>query len=73
MRRYLMDGRITLPGGVGLQNGQQIRLLKELSLGPHTFTVRANDNVNNAGVSSVTFTIIVTPQSIQDEIGRAHV
>src|SRR6266700_7638784 len=63
-----VDGATTLPGGVGLQNGQQIRLLKELSLGPHTFTVLANDNVNNAGVSSVTFTIIVTPQSIQDDV-----
>jgi hypothetical protein len=63
-----MDGKTTLPGGVGLQNGQQIHLLRELSLGTHTFTVVANDNVNNAGTSSVTFTIIVTPQSIQDDV-----
>jgi hypothetical protein len=63
-----MDGATTLPGGVGLQNGQRIRLLRELSLGTHTFTVTANDNVNNAGTSSVTFTIIVTPQSIKDDV-----
>jgi len=63
-----MDGATTLPGGVGLQNGQRIRLLRELSLGAHTFIVAAQDNVNNAGTSSVTFNIIVTPQSIEDDV-----
>jgi hypothetical protein len=63
-----MDGRTSLPGGVGLQNGQQIRLLKELLLGSHTFTVVAADNLNNTGTASVTFTIIVTPASIIDDV-----
>jgi hypothetical protein len=63
-----MDGATTLPGGIGLQNGQRIRLLRELSLGTHTFTVAAQDNVNNAGTASVTFNIIVTPQSIKDDV-----
>jgi hypothetical protein len=63
-----MDGRTSLPGGVGLQNGQQIRLLKELLLGSHTFTVAAADNLNNTGTASVTFTIVVTPASIIDDV-----
>jgi hypothetical protein len=63
-----MDGATTLPGGGSLQNGQQIHLLTDLLLGTHTFNVTANDNVNNVGTSSVTFTIIVTPQSIMDDV-----
>jgi hypothetical protein len=63
-----MDGRITLPGGVGLQSGQPINLLTELALGTHTFSVTATDNVNNTGTNSVTFTIIVTTDSIKCDV-----
>ncbi|HEX7959742.1 MAG TPA: hypothetical protein VF493_07475, partial [Terriglobales bacterium] len=65
-----MDGKTSLPGGVGLQSGQQIRLLKELLLGQHTFTVSATDNVNNTSTASVTFTIVVTAQSIIDDVAQ---
>ncbi len=65
-----MDGATTLPGGVGLQNGQAISLLTELVLGSHTFNVKSVDKVGNAGSTSVTFTIIVTPDSIKDDVGQ---
>jgi hypothetical protein len=63
-----MDNATTLPGGVGLQSGQPIKLLTELTLGSHTFSVSATDNVNNVGTSSVTFTVIVTSRSIMDDV-----
>jgi hypothetical protein len=63
-----MDGAATLLGGVGLQNGQPIKLLTELSLGSHVFTVAAADNVGNTSNSSVNFTIIVNPRSIEDDV-----
>jgi hypothetical protein len=62
-----MDGSTTLAGH-GLASGQAIWLLVELPLGPHTFKVAAVDNVGNADSSSVTFNIIVTPASIQDDV-----
>ncbi len=63
----LMDNATTLANH-GLQSGQEISLLKELSLGAHTFTINALDNVANAGSTSVTFTIIVTAESIKDDV-----
>jgi polyhydroxyalkanoate synthesis regulator phasin len=63
-----MDNSATLPGNVGLQNGQPISILNELALGTHTFTVNAADNIGNSGATSVTFSVIVTAQSIQDDI-----
>lgn len=65
-----MDGATTLPGGVGLQSGQAIRLLKELNLGTHTFLVSATDNVNNSSAASVSFSIVVTAASIIDDVGQ---
>jgi hypothetical protein len=62
-----MDTLTTLFGH-GLASGQAINLLTELKLGPHTFSVAASDNVNNADASSVTFTIIVTPESIKGDV-----
>jgi len=64
-----MDGATTLAGH-GLVSGQTINLLTELSLGQHTFTVTAADNVGNTAAPSITFTIIVTPQSIQQDVGQ---
>jgi beta-glucosidase/6-phospho-beta-glucosidase/beta-galactosidase len=62
-----LDGSTVLEGH-GLQSGQVIRLLTELSLGPHTFAVTAADNVGNTATRSVTFTIIVTPESIKQDV-----
>jgi hypothetical protein len=65
-----MDGATTLPGGLGLQNGQPISLLTELTLGTHAFSVTAADNVGNGGSNSVAFTIIVTADSIKDDVAQ---
>ena len=63
-----MDGATALPGPIGLQNNQPIKLLNELTLGTHTFSVSAVDNIGNSGSTSVTFTVIVTPDSIKDDV-----
>lgn len=52
----------------GLQSGQVINLLTELSVGTHTFAVDAADNLGNSGGQSVTFEIIVTADSIKDDV-----
>jgi len=62
-----LDGS-TMLAGHGLQSMQMIQLLTELALGPHTFSISAVDNAGNADASSVTFTIIVTPDSIKDDV-----
>jgi hypothetical protein len=66
----LMDNNTTLPDGTGLQSGQAINLLTELTLGQHTFTIDAVDNVGNTGTTSVTFAIIVTPDSIKGDVNQ---
>jgi FIMAH domain len=63
-----MDGAPTLPDGHSLANGQTINLLTEMTLGDHTFTVTAADNVGGTNTASVTFTIIVTAASIQTDV-----
>ena len=62
-----LDGASVL-GSHGLASGQVIHLLTELSLGPHTFTVVATDNVGLTTTASVAFTVIVTPDSILDDV-----
>jgi len=62
-----MDTFTTLMGQ-GLLSGQMINLLTELNLGPHTFSISAVDNAGNADASSVTFTIIVTADSIKGDV-----
>ena len=62
-----LDGSTTLAGH-GLDSGQAINLLFELALGPHSFSVEAVDRVTNAGISSLTFTIIVTAESIKQDV-----
>jgi hypothetical protein len=64
-----MDGGTTV-GGSGLPSGQMINLLTTLPLGPNTFAIAAADKVNNQSSASVTFTIIVTPQSILDDVNQ---
>jgi hypothetical protein len=63
-----MDGAPTLPDGHSLASGQTINLLTEMTLGDHTFTVTAADNVGGTNTASVTFTIIVTPASIEGDV-----
>jgi alpha-tubulin suppressor-like RCC1 family protein len=62
-----MNGGSTL-GGSGLPSGRVINLLTDLPLGANTFAIAASDNVGNNGSASVTFNIIVTPQSIMDDV-----
>jgi hypothetical protein len=64
-----MDG-LTLLAGHGLQSGQSINLLTELSVGTHSFTIESKDNVDNSGMESVTFEIIVTAESIMDDVSQ---
>ena len=64
-----LDG-LTMLDGHGLQSGQAISLLTELAPGDHTFTVDAADNVGGTSKASVSFTIIVTPDSIKNDVGQ---
>jgi FIMAH domain-containing protein len=41
-----------------------------LTLGQHTFTINAVDNLGNTGSNSVTFTIVVTPDSIKGDVNQ---
>ena len=66
-----MDGALTLPDGTGLVSGRGINLLTEMALGTHTFTISSVDNLGNAGMKSVTFSIIVTPDSIEGDVTQS--
>ncbi len=66
-----IDGQTTLHNGtmqVTVANGLMVTLLTELTLGTHTFNLNSVDNVENADTATVTFSIIVTAQSIKDEV-----
>ncbi len=63
-----IDGATSLPGVPSLLNTQQIPLLTALALGSHTFKLVSTDNLNNSGSTSVTFTIVVTPASIEADV-----
>jgi len=57
--------------GSELHSGQALNLLQSLSLGNHTFTINADDKVGNVSSPvSVTFSIIVTPQSIIETLNQ---
>jgi hypothetical protein len=62
-----MDGSGTI-GGSPITNGMTINLLTTLPLGSNTFAVGATDNVGNPNSASVTFTIMVTAQSMIDDV-----
>jgi hypothetical protein len=64
-----MDGSLTLAYH-GLESGQEIKFLFEMTPGPHTFNVYAVDNVGNATSSSVTFNVIATAESIVDAVNQ---
>jgi hypothetical protein len=63
-----MDGASTLLDGHSLASGQTINLLTEMAIGTHTFTVTAADNVGDTNTASVTFTIVVTAESIMTDV-----
>jgi hypothetical protein len=65
----LLDGAPTLAGH-GLASGQAIDLLTELPLGTHVFSISATDQAGNASSQSVTFEIVVTPESIKDDVAQ---
>jgi hypothetical protein len=65
----LMDGADTLAGH-GLASGQAIDLLTEMTVGSHTFTVSATDYLGNVSSQPVTFEIIVTPESLIEDVKR---
>ena len=65
-----IDGSPTLPHVQSLDSGQIIPLLTELTLGDHTFTVTAGDNVGGTSTASVTFSIIVTAASIKNDVNQ---
>jgi len=63
-----MDGNTSLAGAF-LPSGRAILLLTALPLGEHTFTVNADDKVGNLSpTKSVTFSIVVTPESLIEAI-----
>jgi hypothetical protein len=62
-----IDGAETLAGH-GLESGQPVHLLTELSLGAHTFAIQTSDAQGNASSSSFTFVVVATPESIQDDV-----
>jgi hypothetical protein len=64
-----LDGAPTLAGH-GLASGQMIHLLTELPLGPHTFTVQAMDTAGLSSTASVSFTLIVTSESMRDDVAQ---
>ena len=63
-----LDGAGTV-GGHGLASGQAINLLTELPSGSHAFAVQTADAVGNASNASVSFQVVVTPDSLRDEVG----
>jgi hypothetical protein len=64
-----IDGSTTVAGNP-LPNGRAIPLVSSLPLGTHTFTIDATDAVGNTSKSSVTFTIIVTAESIMESVAQ---
>ena len=65
-----LDGQTTI-GSQPVQNGTAIDLLTAFPApGTHTLSVRAEDFSHNVSAPSVTFSIIVTPQSLQGDVTR---
>src|SRR5262249_25105399 len=65
-----MHGASVLHDGPALANGQSIHLLTALLLGSPTFSVGAVGHVGNQGASTVTFSVIVTADSIKDDVSQ---
>jgi hypothetical protein len=62
-----MDGQTAAQFGASLNSGASISLLS-MSLGNHTFSVDSVDNVDNAGINSAVFTIVVTFNSLMGDV-----
>jgi hypothetical protein len=65
-----MDDRLTLDDGSALTSGRDINLLTQMKVGQHKFYVSAVDNAGNESSNSVTFAIVVTAASIQDDVNQ---
>jgi FIMAH domain-containing protein len=65
-----IDGLHTLKDGTPVANNQTVNLLTALDVGSHTFNVHSSDNLDNQGLQSVTFSIIVTADSIKADINE---
>jgi hypothetical protein len=65
-----IDGLSTLKDGTPVGNHQTVSLLTALDVGSHTFNVRSTDNLDNHGIQSVTFSIIVTADSIKADVNE---
>lgn len=65
-----LDGSSTTSTGKSLASGQVINLLTDVTLGSHTFTVTATDNVTNTAAQSVVFSVIVTADSIKADVDQ---
>ena len=63
-----LDGSDTV-GGHGLASGQAINLLTELPSGSHSFALQTADAVGNSSNATVAFQVVVTPDSLRDEVG----
>src|SRR5262249_42694646 len=62
-----LDGS-SLLSNLPLTNGRSIDLLTELLLGPHSFTVESQAHVANNSNAAVAFSIVVTADSIQQDV-----
>lgn len=62
-----LDGLTAAQFGASLDSGQKIYLFS-MSLGSHTFSIDAVDNLGNASSKSVAFTIGVTPDSLKEDV-----
>jgi hypothetical protein len=63
-----IDGLTTLQDHTPVANNRKVYLLTALMLGTHTFSVNSVDNLNNAGSNSVTFSIVVTADSVKGDV-----
>ena len=64
-----LDG-LSMIAGHGLDSGQAINLLTELSTGTHTFEIHSVDHLHNTSSSTVTFTVVVTPESLAQDVAE---
>jgi hypothetical protein len=58
----------TAINGHPVASGLILNLLTDLNVGDHTLALTATDNAGNVAAPSVTFSVIVTPASIMDDV-----
>jgi len=64
-----MDGAASVAGH-DLADGVTLDLLTGMTLGTHLFRVEAGDGLDNTAADSVQFRIVVTPESILEDVNR---